>query len=111
MDMSSIEKEFRRTQQFVKYHFLIFCAIIYPITSIFLSYALGQIRTAVSAFGLPRTKFILLLPIGELNWNGILRNIREIKDLLTIVLPEAGPHTKNFGVGAGIIPDFSTIYA
>ena len=41
-----------------------------------------------------------LVPIGELNWNGILRNIREIKDLLTVVLPEAG-----------IIPDFSTIYA
>ncbi|OHA31212.1 MAG: hypothetical protein A3B11_00755 [Candidatus Taylorbacteria bacterium RIFCSPLOWO2_01_FULL_44_26] len=40
------------------------------------------------------------VPIKELNWNGILRNIREIKDLLTIVLPEAG-----------IIPDFSTLYA
>ncbi|MDO8495110.1 MAG: hypothetical protein Q7S32_01095, partial [bacterium] len=43
---------------------------------------------------------LILVPIGELNWNGILRNIREIKDLLTIVLPEAG-----------IIPDFSTLYA
>ena len=41
-----------------------------------------------------------MVPIEELNWNGILRNIREIKDLLTVVLPEAG-----------IIPDFSTIYA
>jgi len=40
------------------------------------------------------------VPKGELNWNGILRNIREIKDLLQLVLPEAG-----------IIPDFSTIYA
>jgi hypothetical protein len=40
------------------------------------------------------------MPIKELNWNGILRNIREIKDLLELVLPEAG-----------IIPDFSTIYA
>ena len=44
--------------------------------------------------------FSCLVPIEELNWNGILRNIREIKDLLTVVLPEAG-----------IIPDFSTIYA
>jgi len=41
-----------------------------------------------------------ILPKGELNWNGILRNIREIKDLLQLVLPEAG-----------IIPDFSTLYA
>jgi hypothetical protein len=41
-----------------------------------------------------------MVPIEELNWNGILRNIREIKDLLELVLPEAG-----------IIPDFSTIYA
>ena len=43
---------------------------------------------------------LLVVPIEELNWNGILRNIREIKDLLTVVLPEAG-----------IIPDFSTLYA
>jgi len=41
-----------------------------------------------------------LVPLNDLNWNGILRNIREIKDLLTVVLPEAG-----------IIPDFSTLYA
>jgi hypothetical protein len=41
-----------------------------------------------------------LVPIKELNWNGILRNIREIKDLLELILPEAG-----------IIPDFSTLYA
>ena len=40
------------------------------------------------------------VPKGELNWNGILRNIREIKDLLELVLPESG-----------IIPDFSTLYA
>jgi len=47
-----------------------------------------------------RSYTYLLVPIEELNWNGILRNIREIKDLLELVLPEAG-----------IIPDFSTIYA
>jgi hypothetical protein len=48
-----------------------------------------------------KVRLILLrVPIEELNWNGILRNIREIKDLLTVVLPEAG-----------IIPDFSTLYA
>ena len=41
-----------------------------------------------------------MVPKGELNWNGILRNIREIKDLMELVLPEAG-----------IIPDFSTMYA
>ena len=40
------------------------------------------------------------VPYGELNWNSILRNIREIKDLLQLVLPEAG-----------IIPDFSTVLA
>ena len=47
-----------------------------------------------------KSAFSDMVPIKELNWNGILRNIREIKDLLTVVLPEAG-----------IIPDFSTIYA
>jgi hypothetical protein len=41
-----------------------------------------------------------MVPLKELNWNSILRNIREIKDLLQLVLPEAG-----------IIPDFSTVLA
>jgi hypothetical protein len=59
---------------------------------------MAPIRTSTKKSGAVQICFVFV-PIKELNWNGILRNIREIKDLLMIVLPEAG-----------IIPDFSTIY-